>query len=258
MDYMQGKIIQLICLFFFISTAQSGSISEITASNFYKNFEVSAAGGPNWFNTHNTHLIISPYETDSNNQITNISNNGAWKVGVGYYFDNQWSQYPFLNSVLFEVNVYGISATVHGSVDQYELAQFNNYSFAAQTNSTRVMFDFKSNLYTWRQTSFYPILGVGTTWDTTSYKETAIQTDISQDSALILGNHTNSQIAWDVGVGINIAYFQYLHITAEYVYAFLGYGSAAQSSANDVLLSTPPSFSYQTQSLLFGISLNFK
>src|SRR5690349_16523624 len=76
------------------------------STNKYNNLEVSAAGGVNWYNVPNTHLVISPYETDSN-RVNHVATDGAWKVGVGYYlFENLLQQQHYLNHLLFEVNVY--------------------------------------------------------------------------------------------------------------------------------------------------------
>lgn len=237
------------------TSAQAGTMGTVVSPK--NNFEISAAGGPNWFNRHHTHLVISPFETDSN-RTSAISNSGAWKIGLGYsLFDEQLASRPYFNHLLLEMNVYHESATAKGSVWQYKLPQFNNYNFRAPLSSTRLMFDVKPGLFTWSRVSPYLILGVGATWNGVSYHEVASQADIDPASALSLSRKTNTHVAWDAGAGLKVALSDCLFATAEYVYAFLGHGSPAHRSTNAVALAQPPGFSFQTQSLLFGLSLTF-
>lgn len=240
-----------------IIPSQAGTMGDISAPNaWYKHVEVSAAGGVNWFNTKNTSLEISPYEVDSDVAVNQVSNNGTWKVGVGYYlFEDMLAERAYLNHLLFEVNVYQITGSINGDVLQYQTTQFNNYSFNAPFTSTRLMFDFKPSLYSWQHVSLYPILGIGVTWNKLSYHETITGTDVIADSQLTLGAHTKTQVAGDVGVGVAAMLTEHLTGFAEYVYGFLGNSSPAGSSANGVPLMSAPSFSFQTQSLLFGLSL---
>ncbi len=162
---------------------------------------------------------------------------------------------PYLNHLLLEANVYQTFTTLKGNVWQFELPEFNNYSFRAPITSTRLMLDVKPSLFTWSRISPYAILGAGVAWNSVSYRETATAAGISPDSALSLSNNTTTQVAWDVGAGFNVSITDYLSATAEYVYTFLGHGSPANGTANDIRLAAAPRFSLQTQSLLFGLSL---
>lgn len=208
-----------------------------------KNVEFSGAGGINWINTENTHLVISPVETDSN-RITHTPSNGTWKLGVGYSL--------FLDHLLVELNVYKASNTVKGDVWQFEMPQFDNFRFTAPLSSTRLMLDFKPNLITWNKLTPYLILGTGVTWNTASYTEEA-DPGINPKGAQSLSEKTRTQLAWDVGAGVSYLLTDELSFSAEYVYAFLG---EATPQANTVIIDAP-NFSYQIQSLLFGLSLKF-
>lgn len=221
----------------------------------YNNIQFSAAGGANWYNVSNTSLVISPFETDST-RVNSISTNGAWKAGVGYYLlEDTLSQRAYLNHLLLEANVYQTYTTLSGNVWQFQLPEFNNYSFRAPITSTRLMLDVKPSLFTWSRVSPYAILGVGATWNSVSYHETIKAPDVSPDSALSLSNNTTRQVAWDVGAGLSVSITDYLSATAEYIYTFLGHGSPANRPGNNIRLAAAPSFSLQTQSLLFGLSL---
>lgn len=233
----------------------SGTMGDHLTPSMGKKFEISAAGGADWYNVPDTHLVISPFETDSNN-IHQITTNGTWKVGVGYYFfEDRLQQQRYLNHLLFEVNVYQTFTTLSGDVWQYELPQFNNYNFSAPVSSTRLMLDAKPTLFTWQRVAPYAILGVGATWNTVSYRETVTAVGVDPTSALSLSSNTTTHVAWDVGAGFRVALTDNLSATAEYIYAFLGNGSPANRPANGVNLTAAPSFSLQAQSLLFGLSL---
>lgn len=222
---------------------------------WYKNLEVSAAGGLNWLNTNNKTLTISPFETDQV-IVNEVSNQAAWKVGVGYYFFEDLPFFRnFLQNLLVEANVYQVSGHLNGVVLQYELPQFTNYNFNAPFTSTRLMFDAKPNLFTYNRLSAYLLLGVGAAWNKLSYRELGIGVGVPPNSNLILSNNTNVQLAGDLGLGLDVVLSKHLNFTAEYVYGFMGQGSPGNNSPNGVLLQTAPKFSFQSQSLLFGLRL---
>lgn len=211
--------------------------------------------GPNWLNTHNTIETISSYEVDTVH-VNNVNNKGAWKAGVGYYaLDALLFQRTYINHLLFEINVYQITGTIVGDVEQYQLPQFTNYSYYAPFTSTRLMFDFKPYLTTYKCFSPYFILGIGSAWNSISYTENIIGTGVSANSNLVLGRHTITQLAGDLGIGLSISIAKKLHITAEYVYGFMGDASPTFSSSNNAFLQIGPNFMIQTQSALFGLNL---
>lgn len=246
-----GLVLLLVVL-----SAQAETMKDISASTDYiKNMELSAAGGVDWYTISDTHLIISPFETDKN-KVDDPSAKGTWKIGVGYYlFDECLRRRDYLNHLLLELNLYQTFASVTGDVLQYELPQFNNYDFDAPVTSTRLMFDFKPSLFTWKNMMPYPILGVGVSWNSVSYHEKPGESDIDPMSRLILSKHTIAQFAWEAGVGFNGVLSDRLSITAEYIYAFLGKGSPADDPANAVRLSSVPDFSLKAQSLLLGLNV---
>jgi len=232
-------------------TAQASYIDNILA-----HVELSGAGGMNWLNSEDTHLVISSTETDLN-KLSGTTTKGTWKLGIGYeLFEEQLRQRSYFNRLLLELNVYQASNTIEGNVWQYELPQFNNYTFDAPIPSTRLMLDVKPSLITWNRLSPYLILGVGASWNKVSYDETALA-GIDPSSALSLSEHTQTQLAWDLGVGLNIQIVEDVSLTAEYIYGFLGEGSPDNNSGKTPYLSEPPSFSYQIQSLLIGLSVKY-
>jgi opacity protein-like surface antigen len=242
------------CILLIANCAQAG-MEKFAFPMKYENLEISAAGGAGWYDASNGNTIISSFETDSAH-VHHISTNGAWKLGIGYYlFEDKLQQQRYLNHLLFEMNVATTSTTLTGDVWQYGIPTLNNYTFRAPVKTTRLMFDLKPTLFTWQKISPYAILGLGAAWNTVSYKETAIDADIDPASAMSLSNHTNAQLAWEVGAGLKVALSEKLSATAEYIYTSLGNGSPSGRPANGVNLSEAPYFSFQTQSLFLGLSL---
>lgn len=251
----RNKFLTLILLFLIIHTKVGYSKNSALFSPSLKHLQVSVAGGPSWYNTSNTHMVISSFETDKN-IVTQTTVHGSWKVGLNYsLFEEGLKQNKYFNEVLFGLNVYQTSTSIYGKTWQYELPQFNNYNFKAPVTSTRLMLDLRPSFFTWRATTSYAILGVGVTWNDVSYSETTTATNINQNTALSLNTNTTSQAAFDLGLGCKMPLTPYLNVGIEYLYAFLGHGNSMNKS-NSVRLATAPSFSLQNQSLLFGLNIH--
>lgn len=220
----------------------------------FQNLEVSAAVGPNWARTSSTHLVVSPYETDSV-LVSSVTNHPLWKIGVGYrFFADQLQQKSFLNDLLVELNLYQSSETVDGNSWQYQLPQFNNYSFSAPITSTRLMLDVKPGLFIIKHVSLYPILGLGASWNDIAYNETVTGAGVNPNSRYALNSSTASSFAYDLGAGIRIDFTEHLSATLEYLYANLGNMSPSRTSKNGDPIMSPPTFNVYNNSLLLGIS----
>jgi opacity protein-like surface antigen len=216
--------------------------------------EFSVATGFNWMRSKNTDLTVSPVEIDSVN-MKRISNPLIWKVGAGYdLFANTCPQRNFFNRLLLELNVYRSGATISGDVWQFQSAEFNNYNFRAPITSTRLMFDVKPSLFTYQCISPYAILGIGIAWNTAAYRETLTDTDVDPLSYNILSNRTMMQTAYDIGAGLRVDITQNVGASLEYLYTNLGKATSANASATVARVSTQPTFTLRSQSVLLGIS----
>jgi opacity protein-like surface antigen len=220
--------------------------TQANAQSIWHNFEISAAGGADWYSVADTEVEISFFETDSI-FVNEIETAGTWKVGLGYFI---------VPNLLAETNVYQTFTTLSGNVWQYELPQFNNYTYQAPITSTRWMFELKPNAGTYGKITPYAILGVGVSWNTVSYRETPID-DVRADSVMKLSDNTTAQLAWDLGLGFSVEATKHFDIFAEYIYAFLGEGSPSSTSSSDARLTEAPNFSLQVQTFLVGFSYQF-
>jgi hypothetical protein len=215
-----------------------------------KPIEVSIAAGPNWMKTErSTDIVISPFETDSARR-SQTNSNESWMLGMGYrFYDDQG-----VSRLLCALNLYQMKGTIEGNVWQFSLPEFYNGRFNVAFKSTRLMFDFKLNLFTWQRISPYFIAGVGAAWNSMNYNESPNEPDALADDHLRLNQHALLQPAGEFGAGFALLLTEHLSANLDYVYGFLGQALSAKQATNGLLLIEAPHFSFQTQSLLFGLS----
>jgi opacity protein-like surface antigen len=217
--------------------------------------EISGAFGPNWTHSDSTHVIVSQYETDSVLE-SGVSNSSLWKIGVGYHlFEDRLRRNQFLTDLLLSLNVYQSSQSVKGYVEQYQLPQFNNYSFRAPVQSTRLLFEVRPGLLTVYRFTPYPIVGIGVSWNNTSYNEAA-NPGIDPATSYELGAKTNIGFTYNLGAGLRIDLVPHLSGSIEYLYSYLGSALPSGSAVPPTGLLTVPSFILHSQAVLFG--LNYK
>ncbi len=207
-------------------------------------FEISAAGGPSWFQTNNTYVVVSPLETDSN-RIKHVTNTALWKIGMGYHF---------FDNLLVELNAYHSSTTIHGEVWQYQLPNFNNYTFNAPLHSNLLMIDVKQRLFSFHQISLYLIGGLGAAWNNISYRETVSNATVDPQSYIALSKRTQTTVAYDLGAGVTGHITEHLNAFAEYLYTKFGTITPSAHSSTETSIQHASSFSVRSQTLLLGLS----
>lgn len=219
------------------------------------NFEISIAGGFLHGHTHSTHLVVSPYETDSV-IVGQVAGSTLWKFGIGYsLFAEQLKNRAFLTNLLMELNFYrSTQGAASGVVWQYQLPQFENYSFRAPIKSTRLMLEIKPSLFFWHGLSPYPILGVGVTRNTISFNEKVISANADPNNNLILGSHSSMHFAYDLGMGVRVDMGTHVAASLEYLYTNLGHVTSSAVSANGAPVMSPPRFGLSTRAVLLGFS----
>lgn len=185
-------------------------------------------------------------------QVNHIGSSPDWKIGVGYDFP--LSQKACFSDLLVELNYYWGSETPSGQRLQYQIPAFNNYSFEAPIQSSRLMLDFKPTLFNFNRFSFYPIIGGGVGWNKTSYQENALITGIPP--AYSLTSNTVS-FAYDLGLGTRVEVTQHLQASVEYLYTNLGNINLPNTAANGTVFGASPKFNLQTEMLLFGLNWKF-
>lgn len=244
-------------LIFFSGAALATNNTSLNSTSYLKGFEFSIAAGPSWLQTNDTTLEVSPYQTDSV-QVDQIANNVAWKMGVGYDFLAAGSDNTTLfDHFLVELNLYHNSGAFSGDAWEYQLPEFNNYSFRAPVSSTRLMLDFKPSFGSWHDVTPYPIVGFGVAWNRLSYEESVTNADVPTTSYQSLASSTTRNFASEFGAGVRTQVSDHLSLSLEYLYANLGTAKPSSTSNSDAALTSPPLFSVHDQNLLFGLNWAF-
>ena len=185
--------------------------------------------------------------------MSHVTRSVLWKLGIGYYFfDKKLEQRKSLNHLLLELNAYYTSGAITGNVWQYQLPLFNNYSFRAPFSSARLMMDLKPSLFTTRDISPYPIVGIGAAWNTIFYQETVTGAGVDPSSALSFTNSTKAQFAFELGAGLKVDLTKHCSTSIEYLFANIG--KATPSSPSNSAALKQQTFALITQSLLLGMS----
>lgn len=218
-------------------------------------FTLSAAGGVNWIQSiRSPYLPISAYEEDYL-RVNNTPTEALWKVGVAISPSIENLRLPYIKRLVLEANVYYTHAALKGTVWEYSLPQFANFTFKAPFSSTRLMLDAKPYLYDFHNYSLYAILGVGAAWNSMGYYEQVVGAGVDPTSRLNLHRNTTTNIAYDVGVGIRKPLFKQLDVFVEYLYSYFGEAVPSRNQIEgSVALVAPPAFKLNSQGILLGIN----
>ncbi len=246
------KIVFIMMLF--LSSSVLAAVQ--TSDDLFKDVEISVAGGMSWLKTSSTQTVVSAFETDNNN-VRNVINHPAWKIGIGRsFFDDTLQRRQFLNRLLVELNLYQSQSSIKGSTWQYQLPQFNNFDFSAPVKSTRLMLDFKPFLFTAKTISLYPILGFGVAWNEFNYTETPTASGINPASAAVLRTRMRTNFAYEIGAGVRTQITEHFSAALEYLYNPLGHVSPSTSSETAAMILVAPQFAIRMQTVL--LSVNWK
>lgn len=248
---MERKKIYSYCIVFLFWCMPAWSLNA-------NQFEVSAAAGENWLTAGNGEEIISSIERD-NNIVGRTPRNLIWKVGAGYFLwkENLAPSRNYFNNLLFELNFYRFSANIHGNVLTFGI--FNNYIFNAPLTSSRLMFDVKPYLFAEGKIAFYAILGAGLDWNAISYQESLLgSTGVGANSFIELNSHQRTNGAYEAGIGMRAMFTQYMSVTVDYLYAYLGIATPSNLlTVTGVNFISPASFRMQTENVLVGLLWKF-
>lgn len=236
-----------------ISSMCNSVYAALIPADTFSSPELTAALGASWLNAGNTNLHVSPYETDALN-VTGLSTDIVWRAGVGVHvLKEKLAARHYFNDLSLQLNFYNSAATINGNVWQYQLPQFNNYTFHASATNSRLMLDVKPGLLTYNGFTPYLIGGIGLGWNSIGYYENASAAGVPTGSNYLLSRQTSLNTTYDVGAGIKHQMTPHLAATLEYEYTYLGRMSP-QSSSSAIALVSPPHFTLSTQNLFAGIN----
>lgn len=239
--------------FFSLTSSFASSIE------YLKNLDISAAIGPTWSLADNTNLQLSSIETDID-RVSHITKSTTYRAGLGYhFFADQLNNRPFFNDLLVQINWSHNSATIKGLVWDNGNPNVANQSFHTPFTTTSLMLDIKPSLFTFYQTSFYPIAGLGLAWNQVSYYDTPIdpETPSWATSGIQLPQASNKSIAYDLGCGFRTNLTKHLSTSLEYVNTYLGRMAPNAQSLSEQSIIKPPVFPVRSQTVFLGFSWTF-
>lgn len=249
----------IACLPFFAHAAAYKDLSS-TTPYYLQNAEVSLGVGPTFYRVNKGHIVVTLIENDTaapNSVFTTV----AYRIGAGYYlFKSHFTPDSFFNSLLAELSLYHSNFTIKGQVLQSGQQDLINYNFKVPYSSTALMLDFKPGFLAYKKLSPYAIFGLGVAWNQISYKETLATPDVPANSIIALASRTKQNFAYDLGLGARYAFTKHISTSVEYIYTHLGNvipSTTSSSSASNVSILIPPTFTVYNQTLFFNVIYNF-
>jgi opacity protein-like surface antigen len=220
------------------------------------NLDVSAAVGPSWYDTNNSHMQVTSDENDTM-RVSGASGAATYRVGMGYhFFATQLATRKFINDFLVQLNYYHGNTTINGQVMEFGSDCCVNYGFKAPVTSDRLMVDVKPSLFTVWHISPYVVAGAGVTWNQMSLSESPYGA-LFAPGTVKLPNDTDQNVAYDLGVGIRADISKNLSASIEYLSTHLGNAEPSSSSSTQQTILSAPDFPIFVQSILFGLNWKF-
>lgn len=203
-------------------------------------------------------LQLLPYETGQYaDTFTHQSSASAftWGVDATYRFKLHAPsvQNYFFDSMGAGVDVFQITNfSQNGKVLQFNLPEFENYTYALKLNNIRVMANFDLDFHPIRH-YFTPFIqgGIGGARTAVSYNSTPISPVISPD--FTLPNQASWNFAYQAGAGVKYAVKTHLVLSVRYLYANMGKINSS-TLGSTAALATPLTVNMSTQNFLFGLT----
>lgn len=227
--------------------------------------EVIGALGVGDFMPGSGYLGVTSSETDFLTQANgNNWNELAAQVGVGYvhYFPGalQYSEkLQWLPAIEPQLNAYylGQGSSLTGDVWRFNSSAFNAMTYTMSLQSERLMVDGALTIASKKKSSLYVIGGIGNAWNQLKYSDADnANAAPCADQGLNLGTHTNSNFAWEAGVGITYTYNPRFLLSLEYLYAGLGKAKTSASGNTGTIAApviVPAQINLNSQAVLFGL-----
>jgi opacity protein-like surface antigen len=203
-------------------------------------------------------LQLLPYEIGPYaDTFTNQSGAGAFTWGLealyrfklhaptiqNHFFDSLGAGVDFFQSPDFHQS---------GKVLQFNLPEFENYTYTLKLNTLRVMANFDLELHPVRQ-YFIPFIqgGVGGARTEVSYNSVPIPPVVSPD--FTLPNESSWRFAYQAGAGVKYVAQPHVVLSLRYLYANMGKVNSS-TEGSTTTLAMPLTVNMGTQNFLFGLT----
>ncbi len=171
-------------------------------------------------------------------------------VGTGYTWGRYYDWFPDLS--LGAQFTYTGQAKISGTINQYSLAQFENYSYNYKFRRMTLLAVGKADIYNLANFMPYLTAGLGVSFNKTSNYEEQPLSHVTPRISPGFGSATNNYFSYMVGVGVDYALCDNLWLSLEYNYGNFGYAQTGDG-ANTFTLT---GFNYSNQQLKNKLTAN--
>jgi opacity protein-like surface antigen len=189
-----------------------------------------------------------PNDTYTNN--SNPSNEGFLYVNGGRTWKRQSNWLPY-----YSVGVrytYSSNMTVKGTVDQYSLPQFNNYTYKYSIQQENLLAIIKADIVRWKRLMPYLTIGGGLSSNNTfNYREQAVS-GVTPRVSPGFSSYTSNNFAYILGGGFDFILKKNLWMNLEYNYNHFG----TVKTGNGANTPTLTGFNFSNTSLKNKLTAN--
>lgn len=193
-----------------------------------------------------------PYNTDSYSIKHDTANALALQVGYEWQSKKRW--FPAY-SLGFQLAHYWLE-TIKGTIEQYSLPQFQNYSYGWDLKSDVFTINSKVNVFQYGSFSPFVNAGVGIAVNHANHFHETAFNGVTPRTSPGFGDNTQYNISYNLGVGIDYFLTPKLSAILAYNYQNLGTmrsGNGLQTWSEDYLKIK----NYQINMLVFGVVCRF-
>lgn len=217
---------------FLLSFCLAGSIR--AQGHWYGNGSV----GATFLNVdHNNYISAGPgwpNDLDSNNTNVNAAALIGLEGGYQWAFDRVW-----IPSYSVGANYsYLFPATIKGTIFQYSLPQFENYTYHYQIQSQTLLAMAKLDLVSWQRFMPFLLVGAGVSLNTAkNYTEQAVP-GVTPRVSPGFSDSTNAYFSYALGAGVDYILKRNLWMSLKYQYGNEGYAQTGHGANTSTLTAT--------------------
>lgn len=228
-------------------------------------FELVGALGAANLRAGNGQLGVTSSETDTLSQTNkNNWNTFATQLGLGYiYYFHQSEKTPknvqWFPAIEPELNLYYLSSNsnIEGQVFRFGNPAFNDFNYKIPVHSTRLMLDAVLTVVKKRSNSLYVKAGIGNAWNRVAYNDSENNNGICPEQNINLAASTNSNFAWELGIGVIHDFNDRIGLSLEYLYTHFGTVNASGGYTGPITAAiiSAPRFNLESQTALLGLHI---
>jgi len=232
------------------------SLKQTTLQSNWFSFAAIGGQGPQFdsaMHVNNGSSFTTPYNQDSY-----TVNHDTFQPMVAVFVGKRWKRdSAWLPAYALGVRYESLfTTTVHGSISQYSLPEFTNYDYTWNIVSNLLFASAKVNIYHYKQLLPYVAAGIGGAFNRMSNYEEKALPGVTPRYTPGFQDSTKTQLAYHLGVGLDVQLTQGMLVSLAYQYMNLGHiksGYGTNTWSNQLL----DLGSYRSNGLFLGATYLF-